>query len=653
MELIGKQLGDYEVERFIGHGSMARVYRARQRSLGRRVAIKVLEEEIFTPGQKIKRFFREMATLARLEHPNIVPIYAAGEESPYYFFAMRLVRGGTLAHAIAQPVPLRLGFEWVIEICRGLAYAHRQDVVHRDLKPSNILLQDGVALLGDFGLARLRDVTAITQDGMVLGTPLYMSPEQTRGEEVSAASDCFSAGVLLYELLTGAHPFAPRKPSVRFDTAAQRRLFQRIQSGEFESPRARVPEFPEELEALIRRALAPDIAHRYQDAVELRDDLEALRESVVQLDAALGSPRSSEFRAYSRPPASTVDTKILFEPDESVLAPQTTAEGSSDLGCVGGRYRLLRELGSGGQGVVYQGHDRVLDREVAVKVLQGGWRADRDVAELFVHEARIAGRLNHPHIIQIYDYGIEDRSPFIAMQYVRGPSLDKLCSGGEQFPVTFALTVTAQTALALSYAHEAGVIHLDVKPGNILIQPSINDPSRPLVSGEALQVDSPHVVLTDFTMARLQATPSATVTPVADSSTAPPQQRAEQFQALNEVGALAVTSGYAPPELRGQRAAAGPMADIFSLGVVLHEMLIGERLFSADHPCVSNVRMAYGDVPLPSSRNPIVPVAVDRLCLRMLDADPAVRPSAGDVVETVRTALRDEVADGVGEGAEF
>jgi serine/threonine protein kinase len=210
--LIGRTLGDFEIESSIGRGSFAEVFMARQLSLRRRIALKVLEVGLFTPSDNVTRFLREAEAMARMEHPHIVPVYAAGQEHPYHFFAMRLIAGGGLVQAMRSGVQRRTALRWMCEVCEALAYAHEHNVVHRDVKPSNVLLQDDAAVLVDFGLARLKDLSTLTQSGMVLGTPMYMSPEQTLGNEAGPASDVFSLGVLLYELLFGQHPFSAQIP---------------------------------------------------------------------------------------------------------------------------------------------------------------------------------------------------------------------------------------------------------------------------------------------------------------------------------------------------------------------------------------------------------------------------------------------------------
>ncbi len=612
LDLAGKLIGDFEIETLLGKGSMAQVYRAWQVSLRRAVALKVLEEEIFTPDERIQRFLREAEALARLEHPHIVPIYAAGEEAPYYYFAMRLVPGGTLAGAMQRGVRRSAALAWARQTCQALAYAHASGVVHRDLKPTNILLHDDVALLADFGLARLRDLSTLTHHGLILGTPLYMAPEQTLGRSADPAADCFALGVLLYQLFTGEHPFTDIRKA-KLSTADQTSLFQRIQKAEFQPPSKAMPGFPAAIETVILRALARRPEDRYADAGAMLEELEAAgeafegEESVIHsMPPAREEPVTSETQVLPRdagpgeatPPA----TRSSTVPPASMATPLT----------VFGRYEVLGELGHGGQGIVYRARDPVLDRHVALKVLQGGWKADHRLIDLFTKEAQVAASLNHPHIIPILDFGLEDESPYLTMPVVEGPSLDRLIAEGRPLAVPFAFQVLVQTADALAFAHDAGILHLDIKPGNLLIRKSSRHASHvglDLYGG----LGFPHVILTDFTMARVR------------------QAEKEDVQAER------LTSGtipYASPEqLEDNRAALGPASDIFSLGVVLHEMLTGQRLFAGDDPSVTQTLVLHANVPPPSARVPGLPPEVDELCLHMLRRRPEDRfASAADVV---------------------
>src|SRR5579884_2971981 len=207
----GTHIGPYELEAELGRGGMARVFRARQASLNRTVALKILSPELGLDPDFAARFRHEALIAAALEHPNIVPIYDIGESNGQPFLAMRHVRGRSLAEALAQdgPFPLDRALRILGQIASALDFAHAQGVVHRDLKPGNILLEpNDHANLVDFGIARAGDGTQLTRVGQIAGTPRYMAPEQIQGATADARSDLYALGILAYELLTGRVPFS-------------------------------------------------------------------------------------------------------------------------------------------------------------------------------------------------------------------------------------------------------------------------------------------------------------------------------------------------------------------------------------------------------------------------------------------------------------
>lgn len=211
--LIGRQIDDYVIEERIGRGGMATVYRAFQRSMRRHVALKVitLEPNREEREEFKRRFAREVEMAAKLEHLHILPVYGYGfVEDELAYLSMRLLRGGTLAQKMAgQPLRPLEAARIFMQIASGLEYAHQQGIIHRDLKPGNILFDEqNNAYLSDFGLAKLVSGSDdLTQSGSVVGTPLYMSPEQLRGDPVDRRSDVYGAGVLLYHMLAGQPPF--------------------------------------------------------------------------------------------------------------------------------------------------------------------------------------------------------------------------------------------------------------------------------------------------------------------------------------------------------------------------------------------------------------------------------------------------------------
>jgi eukaryotic-like serine/threonine-protein kinase len=244
---------------------MAVVYLAEDRVLQRAVAVKVLRQNAGQDSVPRKRFLREARLAARLSHPNIVRVYDVGETDDGLFIVMEYVPGRTLADVGKLPadeaVPLAL------QACAGLRHAHDAGLVHRDVKPANLLVgDDGVLKIADFGIARAAEATRLTELGTVLGTAAYLSPEQAAGEEVTAATDLYSLGAVLYELLTGRTP-------LQFGSLAEVAAKQR--HGLIVPVRDVEPSVPEPLEATVMRCLAREPRFRPESAAELSHELAA------------------------------------------------------------------------------------------------------------------------------------------------------------------------------------------------------------------------------------------------------------------------------------------------------------------------------------------------------------------------------------------
>src|SRR5437762_457088 len=208
--LTGTVLSDrYRLESKLGSGGMSTVYLARDETLERWVAVKVLHQEISDQADQLERFRREARAVAQLSHPNVVAVIDAGEDGGYPYIVFEYVPGETLKARIDSVgrLPLDEAAAYAIEIGRGLAAAHAQKLIHRDVKPQNVLIDaEGRAKVTDFGIARSLESDGLTKTGRVLGTTDYVSPEQAMGREVDARSDVYSLGVLLYEMLTGEVP---------------------------------------------------------------------------------------------------------------------------------------------------------------------------------------------------------------------------------------------------------------------------------------------------------------------------------------------------------------------------------------------------------------------------------------------------------------
>lgn len=262
-------LGPYELLGELGRGGMGIVYRARQLSLNRLVALKLIRSGERADAEELSRFRREAEAAAALEHPAIVPVYEVGEDQGFVYFSMGLVEGGSLAERVAElPLPAQQAAAYVEAIARGVDYAHQQGVIHRDLKPANILLdKQNQPKITDFGLAkRLQDDNDLTTTGQVLGTPAYMPPEQARGDlsQIGPAGDIYSLGAILYRLLTGRAPF---QAASLVDT------LHAVIDNDPVPPRRLAPELAADLETICLKCLEKQPHKRYPTAGELAADL--------------------------------------------------------------------------------------------------------------------------------------------------------------------------------------------------------------------------------------------------------------------------------------------------------------------------------------------------------------------------------------------
>lgn len=273
-----REFADFTLLEEIGRGGMGVVYRARQKSLDRIVALKMVLRGDVASAVDLARFRAEAEAAAKVLHPHIVPVYEVGEHDGRPYFSMKLIEGTTLAKRIAEgPLPSRLAAELMIPVCRAIADAHRRGVLHRDLKPSNILIdREGRTFVTDFGLAKRISTTddegslsgSLTHSGAILGTPGYMAPEQAAGRrgEVSAATDVYSLGAVLYALLTGRPPFQGPSP---LDTVLL------VLEQDPVPPRVLNPRADADLEMIALKCLQKPVDLRYANADALADDLQA------------------------------------------------------------------------------------------------------------------------------------------------------------------------------------------------------------------------------------------------------------------------------------------------------------------------------------------------------------------------------------------
>ena len=313
----GESLGDYQLLTLLGAGGMGEVWAAQQQTLGRRVALKFLPEQVTRDPSRISRFEQEARVSSVLSHPNVAHIYALGQTPDgQRYIAMELVEGETLrARVRSGHLPLPEAIRFAVQVAAALTAAHAVGVIHRDIKPENVMIRpDGFIKVLDFGLAKLmasspRDVAEATSTlvhtdaGTVLGTVAYMSPEQVRGREVDQRTDIWSLGVMLYEMVAGRCPFAGESRSDVIAAILDREP----------APLARFePDVPSELQRIVGKSLRKDEDERYQSMRDLLLDLRALREDLE------AEARSSH--AERRPPSATAAPLALISPTERLRA---------------------------------------------------------------------------------------------------------------------------------------------------------------------------------------------------------------------------------------------------------------------------------------------------------------------------------------------
>jgi serine/threonine-protein kinase len=406
-----KKIGGYEIIEKIGKGGMGTVYKGRQVSLDRPIAVKVMSKKLTDRDDLLARFKRESIIIARLNHPNIIHVIDRGithQGMPY--FVMEFVEGTDLATA-AQKGNLDADrkLDVIVQVCKALSYAHKNRVIHRDIKPSNVLIDaDGNAVVLDFGIAKLfaedGHETGRTQSNVVMGTLEYMSPEQRRGaNHVNCASDLYSLGALMYELFTGVKAL-----------------------GHFRAPSELDRTITAPLEKVILRCLEPDPENRFASADEIRDHLLKLLQG-AHLSGAQ-KEGASQVLSEVRDKFSLLD---LIKKED--------------------RY-----------GAVYLYQDKVNHRLLVIK--------KRKNTAMGLSEAKLLSTLKHKNIINILGTSGSEKVFIIVMEYLSGGSLnDRLV---QPLPWTAALGPAREICEGLSFAHKNRVIHGNLRPSNILFTES-------------------------------------------------------------------------------------------------------------------------------------------------------------------------------------
>jgi serine/threonine protein kinase/Tol biopolymer transport system component len=587
--VIGGTVSHYEIVELLCRQETGDLYKARDLRDGRDGQVVALEVFPPQPAQATERLREEAGIAAGLDHPHISPALAVGQTPDGGVFVARFLEDGeTLRSRIERGA---LAPEHAVglasQIAAALGRAHEKGVVHRDLRPANVLLTgDGQVRVSGFGVSWLLP----TNGSCPASVAAYRSPEQLRGTAADARTDIWSLGVLLYQMVTGRHPFRGVDHTGLVAAILEREP----------EPMATInPGLPAELDEIVGQALSKDPEGR---PARIDDFLVSLRgilasgltevdSTVVQVPglrpARPAGEEETEAEAGSHPSLPSRSSRPASAPRR-----RETAEVDLSAGASIAQYRILGLLGGGSMGTVFRAEDTRLRRTVALKFLSTEIGGDPLAKARFFQEAQAASALDHPNICTIHEVGeTEDGHLYLAMASYDGQTVRARIARGP-LPVAEALDIARQTALGLAKAHRSGIVHRDIKPANLVVT----------VDGV--------VKILDFGVAKLRGA-----------------------GAVNVAGSFLGTPAYMSPEqARGEEV--DPRADVWSLGVVLYEMLSGARPFKGGDDLATVLRSLLEDHPEPLSRlRPEVTPEIERIVARMLSRSTDERyPSAAEVV---------------------
>ncbi|MGN6108415.1 MAG: serine/threonine-protein kinase, partial [Kofleriaceae bacterium] len=450
---VGLQIGPYRLERMLGQGGMGSVWLARHAKLGHTRAFKFLNPALTGDPALVKRFENEAMATARLKHPGLVAVHHLEQlPSGEWFMELDYLEGKSLdgwLKARTGPIPLRTIVEFISQVCDCLAHVHRLGAVHRDLKPENLFVvldergREQIKVL-DLGIAQLNDdivVGGATQGGAVIGTMVYMAPEQLRGKKVTPHADIYALGVIVYRMVSGGwYPYQYQHETHELYTSLH--LTDMAIRHHTTMPldlRMRAPQFPPAFAAVIMRAIDPAPDRRQQIVTELARELQ---DALAAVEGASGS------RAASR----------------------------------ADRYQVVKQLGEGGMAVVFLAKMRGehgFERMVALKRVLPELAKKPEFAKMFIAEAQVASRLNHSNVVSVLDFSSDSEGDlFLVMEYIHGADLATLSESGP-IPIPLAIYIAAEMLRALAYVHQVsdpdpssrgrGLVHRDISPHNVML----------------------------------------------------------------------------------------------------------------------------------------------------------------------------------------
>ncbi len=599
---IGKLVAErYRLESLIGLGGMSAVYRALDLE-GKPCAVKILYPELLD-GEAAQRFERESKLVLGLSHPHVVATLAAGRDDALgHYLVMPLLAGRDLDSVLEEHGALlpESAVRVALQAARGLSAAHRVGVVHRDVKPGNLLLdRDGsevIVKVCDFGIAKRLGFTgeeSLTATGAQLGTPDYAAPEQLKNaKDADERADIWGLGATLYQMLCGVAPFS------HIESVAD--LIVAICTDDVPHIQDRAPWVEAGLARAVHRALNRDPNLRPATVEDFADRLRRFSGGDELLDEARITRVSPEVRQRV---AGRADLAL------SVVTPSRPGSSDADpLGLVGkrlsDRYLVIRLLGKGGMGSVYE-VEAPNGQKLAAKVVSAGMaNASPTALERFAREARTASDISSPNVARTIDTGSDETlgMPYIIMELLHGLELSAVLKKEGPIDPQVAVRLVLQGASGVAAAHARGVVHRDIKPANLFLQ--IDEANQEVT-----------VKVCDFGVAKR--------TKVMDGNNAVSQL------SLTRTGGMLGSPMYMSPEQAKNAKAVDERTDVWSLAVVLWEALSGQRLWGGQ-TSLGELIVAICTEPIPQldTISPWVPRDLARVVHRGLERDPNARPSS-------------------------
>jgi len=671
-DVLPRLLGHYVLLRLLVRGGMGEVYLATTIGIEgaeRPVVVKRIRREYRTDPSFHARFLDEARVQSQLDDPGVARIIEASvDEHGDPYVVVEYVEGRSLADVrarlsrLGKPLPWADAVAVTLEIASALAHCHERTgadgaplgIVHRDLSPQNVMVGfAGDVKLIDFGTARGDNRRCHTVSGTVLAKPGYVAPEVARGDSATPRADVYALGVMLWELAAGRR-FLEGDPAEHVAAITQGRLRPAKLAGDPVLAQLGDGPVPPELDRIVEWLTEPVASARCGRAKEAAQRLAGLLSSAPRRPVEERGVRARVKAMLSRlyptePAASRVEftrlvakARRVLSTELAELSPSAPARGKRELtpepvtqvpdALPGTRYRLIRRLGEGAMGVVYEAEHVDLGRKVAVKVLQGRHSQSPEFVARFRREARAIASLSHQNLVHVYDFGQTAGKPedsewggrlFFVMERLEGEALDSFLDREKGVDWRDACELAIKTCRALEAAHSAGLVHRDLKPANLFLTFQGRRPSAFSEVG---------LKLLDFGVAKELrgdgAPPSAT------------EAHGHDDPNLSKAGAVFGTpETMAPEQVTGSDV--DGRADIYALGCVLYEMLTGRMPFDAPSPILMMSCHLRDDVRPPREVAPQrgIPESIERVVMKALSKDRGARfADAGEMREALEEA---------------